>query len=97
MILLLNLVEELNRTNRALQAENQRLKDEINRLKGEQGQPPIQPNVPLPPTTIPRRKNGGRPNRVPSGVNERRSPLTGKLCWKRSGVVTGGCRVQGLR
>src|SRR6202142_187819 len=41
IILLLNLVEELKGETLTLRAENQRLKDEINRLKGEQGQPPI--------------------------------------------------------
>ena len=34
---------------RAAQAENQRLRNEINRLKGEQGQPTIKPNTPQPP------------------------------------------------
>ncbi len=37
--LLLNLIEELNSKVIELSAENQRLKDEINRLKGEQGKP----------------------------------------------------------
>jgi uncharacterized small protein (DUF1192 family) len=47
---LLNRVEEMSQTIQALQVENQRLKDEINRLKGEQGQPPIKPNRPPEPT-----------------------------------------------
>ncbi len=34
---------------RAAQAEIQRLRNEINRLKGEQGQPAIKPNTPQPP------------------------------------------------
>ncbi len=37
--LLLNLVEELVQEPQALRAENQQLRDEINRLKGEQGKP----------------------------------------------------------
>jgi len=41
---LLNLVEDLQATVRQLQAENQRLRDEINHLKGEQGKPDIKPN-----------------------------------------------------
>lgn len=41
---LLNLVEELAAENRRLRAENQQGRDEINRLKGEQGQPQIKPN-----------------------------------------------------
>ena len=43
---LLNLIETVTADLRAAQAENQRLRDEINRLKGEQGQPPTKPNVP---------------------------------------------------
>ena len=41
---LLNLVEELAGENRKLRAENQQQRDEINRLKGEQGQPRLKPN-----------------------------------------------------
>jgi regulator of replication initiation timing len=44
MVLLLNLVEELLAENRALREENQHLRDEINRLKGEQGKPDIRAN-----------------------------------------------------
>ena len=36
---LLNIVEELYQKNQSLEAENRQLKDEINRLKGEQGVP----------------------------------------------------------
>jgi len=38
-----NLVEALHQENLALKAENQRLKDEINRSKGEKGKPDIKP------------------------------------------------------
>jgi hypothetical protein len=41
---LLNLVEALASENARLRQENQELKDEINRLKGEQGKPEIKPN-----------------------------------------------------
>jgi len=43
---LLNLVEALQATVRELQGEVQRLRDEINHWKGEQGQPDIKPNRP---------------------------------------------------
>ncbi len=47
---LLNLLEAVMADLRAAQAENQRLRDEINRLKGEQGTPAIKANTPqLPP------------------------------------------------
>ena len=41
---LCNLVEALYQENLALKAENQKLKDEINRSKGEKGKPDIKPN-----------------------------------------------------
>ena len=41
--LLLNLVEELKQENGRLRLEGQQLRDEINRLKGEQGKPNIKP------------------------------------------------------
>ena len=47
---LLNLVEELAGESRKLREENQHLRDEINRLKGEQGKPTIKPNK-RPPAT----------------------------------------------
>src|SRR5215831_10593302 len=46
---LLNVLEDVMATLRAAQAENQRLRDEINRLKGEQGAPAIKANTPQPP------------------------------------------------
>jgi hypothetical protein len=45
---LLNLVEKLTADLRDAQAENQRLRDEVNRLKGEQGKPKIKGNIPKP-------------------------------------------------
>ena len=44
--LLLNLVEELNSKVMDLEQENQKLRDEINRLKGEQGKPDIKGKKP---------------------------------------------------
>src|SRR6266850_2296515 len=46
---LLNLLEDVRADLRAAQAEIQRLRDEINRLKGEQGTPKIKANTPPPP------------------------------------------------
>jgi len=47
---LLNLLEDVMADLRVAQAENQRLRDEINRLKGEQGRPTIKSNQPQPPS-----------------------------------------------
>ncbi len=47
---LLNVLEDVMADLRAAQAENQRLRDEINRLKGEQGTPKVQSNTPQPPS-----------------------------------------------
>ncbi len=49
VVRLLNLVEAVSTDLRNLQAENQRLRDEVNRLKGEQGKPKIKDNTPKPP------------------------------------------------
>ena len=46
---LLNLVEKLSADLHDLQVENQRLRDEVNRLKGEQGKPRAKGNTPKPP------------------------------------------------
>ena len=46
---LLNVLEDVRADLRAAQAEIQRLRNEVNRLKGEQGQPAIKPNTPHPP------------------------------------------------
>jgi regulator of replication initiation timing len=59
---LLNLVEALKAQVDHLQAENQGLRDENNRLKGEQGQPTIKPN---------KKKSGGDNY---SSEKERRTP-----------------------
>jgi hypothetical protein len=46
---LLNLIEDLSADLRDAQAETQRLRDENNRLKGEQGKPNVKANKPKPP------------------------------------------------
>jgi hypothetical protein len=48
---LLNLIEKLTAELREAQAEIQRLRDEVNHLKGEQGKPQIKGNTPKPPPT----------------------------------------------
>jgi len=48
---LMNLVEKLSTDLRDAQVENQRLRDENNRLKGEQGKPKIKGNMPKPSPT----------------------------------------------
>jgi hypothetical protein len=48
IVQLLNLVEAVSADLRDAQAENQRLRDEVNRLKGEQGKPKIKANTPKP-------------------------------------------------
>jgi hypothetical protein len=50
-VALLNLVETLTTELREARAETQRLRDEVNRLKGEQGKPDIKPNTPRPTVT----------------------------------------------
>ena len=59
---LLNLLEDVRADLRAAQAENQHLRDEINRLKGEQGMPTIKANTPHPP---PKDHSSERERRTP--------------------------------
>jgi Transposase IS66 family len=49
IVRLLNLIEQQAREIRELRIENQQLRDEINRLKGEQGQPKVKANKVSPP------------------------------------------------
>ena len=52
IVRLLNLIEDLSADLRDAQVENQRLRDEVNRLKGEQGKPNIKANTPTPVTYV---------------------------------------------
>ena len=61
---LLNLVEELAAENRTLREEQQQLRDEINRLKGEQGKPKIKSNK-KPAATTPTNHSSERERRQP--------------------------------
>jgi hypothetical protein len=49
IVRLLNLIEAVSADLRDSQSENQRLRDEINRLKGEQGKPKFKASTPKPP------------------------------------------------
>lgn len=73
---LLNLVEELMMENRTLRTEVQRLRDENNRLKGEQGQPTIKANTK--PTV---------PAGDPSSERERRRPTPRHVSSKLQQMV----------
>ena len=48
---LMNIVEKQAEEMREVKAENQRLRDEVNRLKGEQGKPKTRGNTPKLPTS----------------------------------------------
>jgi hypothetical protein len=68
---LLNIIETLTADLRAAQVEIQQLRDEINRLKGEQGQPPIKPNTPPPPDHSSERERRRPLERVKRGKRDR--------------------------
>src|SRR5437870_11473548 len=67
---------------RAAQAENQRLRDEINRLKGEQGAPAIKPNTPQPP---PKHHSSEKERRQPKTWSKDRK--TDRIAIDREQVV----------
>ena len=96
---LLNVLEGVMADLRAAQAENQRLRDEINRLKGEQGTPTIKPNTPQPPR---QNHSSEQERRQPKGWSKDRK--TDRIAIDREQVVqvdpdplAAGCRVQGVR
>jgi Transposase IS66 family len=74
IVRLLNLVESLSADLRDAQAEIQRLRDENNRLNGEQGKPDIKPSTPPPPPT----NYSSEPERhrsVERGTRGKRQPI----------------------
>jgi len=81
VVRLLNIIETLTADLRNAQAEIQRLRDEINHLKGEQGKPSIKPPTPAPPTDHSSEEERRRPTeRVKRGkrdqiVIDRTQPL----------------------
>lgn len=70
---MLNLIETLSADLREAQEENQRLRDENARLKGEQGKPNIKPNKPPDP---PADHSSEQQRRVPRGRVKRRTNET---------------------
>jgi hypothetical protein len=79
---LLNLLEDVMTELRAAQAEIQRLRDEINRLKGEQGQPTIKPST-LPPS--PQAISSAQERRTPKAWSKGRK--TARISIDREQVV----------
>jgi len=79
---LLHVLEDVMADLRVAQAENQRLRDESNRLKGEQGRPTIQSNTPQPP---PVDHSSDQERRQPKTWSQRRK--TDRLSMDRAQVV----------
>ena len=79
---LLNVLEDVMADLRTAQAENQRLRDEINRLKGEQGAPAIKPNTPQPP---PKHHSSEKERRQPKTWSKDRK--TDRIAIDREQVV----------
>jgi hypothetical protein len=73
---LLNLLEDVSADLRAAQVEIQRLRNEIHRLKGEQGQPTIKPNTPhAPPTDLSSEQERRTPKAWSKGRKRDRIPI----------------------
>jgi hypothetical protein len=81
VVRLLNLIEALSADLRDAQVEIQRLRDEVNRLKGEQGKPNVKGNTPQPPRPITRRrKSDASPASARSAARRPRFGSTGNRC-----------------
>jgi hypothetical protein len=72
---LLNMIEQLSAEVREIRVENQRLRDEVNHLKGEQGKPNIKGN-----------KSGGAPARDHSSEQERHKRRRRQKRSKKAGL-----------
>ena len=79
---LLNVLEDVMADLRAAQAEPQRLRDELNRLKGEQGAPAIKANTPQPP---PKDHSSAQERRKPKTWSKNRK--TDRMALDREQVV----------
>ena len=80
--ILLNLIEQLNSKVIDLEAENQKLRDEINRLKGEQGKPDIKGNK-----KKPLNKNYSSEKERKTSKNHRKSGKKAEIKIDRSEIV----------
>lgn len=75
VVRLLNLIEKLSANLRDAQADIQRLRDENNRLKGEQGKPTINPNVANPPADHSSEKERHKPRQRLKGSKNANIPI----------------------
>src|SRR3972149_3129159 len=75
VVRLLNLIEKLSADLRDAQADIQRLRDENNRLKGEQGQPRINPNVANPPADHSSENERHKPRQRSKGSKNANIPI----------------------
>nr|QNT35634.1 hypothetical protein BFFPPMPJ_00039 [uncultured Methanosarcinales archaeon] len=80
--LLLRLIEELNENNEKLKAENQKLRDEISLMKGEQPKPNIKPTGKKPNVDI-----SSEEERKPKNIPKNKKPKTKKDKIKIDRVV----------
>jgi len=71
----LNLIEKLSADLRDAQADIQRLRDENNRLKGEQGKPRINPNVANPPADHSSENERHKPRQRSKGSKNANIPI----------------------
>ena len=79
---LLNLIETLGADLRAAQAEIQRLRDEVNRLKGEHGKPSVKPGTKPTATDHSSGNSGVSPDPGRKATRSSRYRLTGSRCYQ---------------
>lgn len=92
---LLNLVEALHQENLELKRQNQELRDEINRLKGEQGKPKMKPNKKTPGQYSSEKERKKRKKRKKHSKKDRIKTHNSQICSVDQSILPNDARFKG--
>jgi hypothetical protein len=92
---LLDLVEALHQENLELKRQNQELRDEINRLKGEQGKPKMKPNKKTPGQYSSEKERKKRKKRKKHSKKDRIKTHNSQICSVDQSILPNDARFKG--